>query len=324
MSRWQNAAEYAEELDHELEDLAAETRRAPAAKTDAELLQARWHATGLERARELLREVLHAGPPAAADDGAASGGWTFSRDEIHERRPEGERGRVDLSAAAWSLATCMSAISERAYCAGWLGDLEFKLWAEIERTPGVYTGFKLSDVERAALRALSDAAQGWIVFNSEHGETFVPLDDWRTRFDEWARRPQSAAGSADSGGWKFNRDELHDQREKGERLDDAQLRQRFGVDRIVYSGTCLCGHVASDHHGAVVDDQRLADALRISVVPVGGCEFFDCNEGEGLNEAGEIHCVRYVDRGDPDPARHTSWSEANEEARAQSRPGRPQ
>ena len=50
----------------QLEELAAATRRAPAAKTDAELLQARWHATGLERARDLLREVLNAGPPASA------------------------------------------------------------------------------------------------------------------------------------------------------------------------------------------------------------------------------------------------------------------
>jgi hypothetical protein len=64
MSRWQNAAEYAEELDHQLEELATTVRRASGATTDAELLQARWHATGLERARELLREVLHA-PPAA-------------------------------------------------------------------------------------------------------------------------------------------------------------------------------------------------------------------------------------------------------------------
>lgn len=62
MSRWQNAAEYAEELDHQLEDLAVQTRRAPGAKTDAEFAEAKWHATGLERARELLREVLNAGP----------------------------------------------------------------------------------------------------------------------------------------------------------------------------------------------------------------------------------------------------------------------
>lgn len=71
MSRWHNAAEYAEELDHQLEELAAEVRRAPAAKTDSDLLQARWYATGLERARELLREVLNAGP---LDAGVAASG----------------------------------------------------------------------------------------------------------------------------------------------------------------------------------------------------------------------------------------------------------
>jgi hypothetical protein len=62
MSRWRSAAEYAEELDRRLEELAEATRRAPAASTDAEFARARWHASGLERARELLREVLNVGP----------------------------------------------------------------------------------------------------------------------------------------------------------------------------------------------------------------------------------------------------------------------
>jgi hypothetical protein len=62
MSRWHNAGEYAQELDQQLEELAAAVRRAPGAKTDAELQQARWHASGLERARELLVELLNAGP----------------------------------------------------------------------------------------------------------------------------------------------------------------------------------------------------------------------------------------------------------------------
>jgi hypothetical protein len=95
----------------------------------------------------------------------------------------------------------------------------------------------------------------------------------------------------------------------------------FDVERVVYSGTCLCGHLAEDHHGAVIGDQRLVDALGLGVVPVGGCEFYDCNEGEGCDDAGEIHCVRYVDRDDPAPARQASWSEGNEKARARWHPG---
>lgn len=63
MSAWHNAADFAEELDHRLEELAAEIRREPHASTEAELAAARWHATGLERARELLREVLHTRRP---------------------------------------------------------------------------------------------------------------------------------------------------------------------------------------------------------------------------------------------------------------------
>ena len=59
MSHWQSAAEFAEEVDHQLDELVAMTRRDTAAKTDAEI-------TGLERARDLLREVLNTGPRRAA------------------------------------------------------------------------------------------------------------------------------------------------------------------------------------------------------------------------------------------------------------------
>lgn len=92
--------------------------------------------------------------------------------------------------------------------------------------------------------------------------------------------------------------------------------RQFDVDRVVYSGTCLCGHPAEDHHGAVIGDDRLAEALGLHVVPIGGCEFFDCNEGEGLDAAGELHCVAYLDREDPDPERRVLWAARLERARA--------
>lgn len=60
-ARWSSPADFAEELDHRLEDEADKARRAPLPLTEQELRDARAHATGLERARELLREVLHAG-----------------------------------------------------------------------------------------------------------------------------------------------------------------------------------------------------------------------------------------------------------------------
>jgi hypothetical protein len=43
-------------------------------------------------------------------------------------------------------------------------------------------------------------------------------------------------------------------------------------------------HLAEDHRGAVVSDQRLAAALGIGVAPVGGCDFLGCNEDEGLDD----------------------------------------
>ena len=30
----------------------------------------------------------------------------------------------------------------------------------------------------------------------------------------------------------------------------------------------------------------------------GGCEFYSCNEGEGLDDEGRPHCFNYVDAGD--------------------------
>ena len=76
--------------------------------------------------------------------------------------------------------------------------------------------------------------------------------------------------------------------------------------KVVYSGTCLCGHTDDDHHGSVVVDPEVAKVLG-SRLP-DECLAYGCNETGGLDEDGNLHCGGYVDREDPDERRRQSWS----------------
>ncbi len=83
------------------------------------------------------------------------------------------------------------------------------------------------------------------------------------------------------------------------------------------SGTCLCGHDWTDHHLVMVEDPDTAAFIGKSQAPH-ECEFYGCNEDAGLDEAGQPHCSSYVDRDDPNPARHAKWREKLEEIRRES------
>lgn len=75
--------------------------------------------------------------------------------------------------------------------------------------------------------------------------------------------------------------------------------------KIIYSGTCLCGHSYEDHHlGAVANPE--AYAVMGPHLPQ-ECEFFGFDENGGLDEHGQLHCERYVDAEDPDPDARASW-----------------
>ena len=63
------------------------------------------------------------------------------------------------------------------------------------------------------------------------------------------------------------------------------------------TGICRCGHSADDHHGSIVMNAEYFRQTGESRVP-GGCEFYGCNEGEGLDADGKFHCLNYVDAGD--------------------------
>lgn len=86
---------------------------------------------------------------------------------------------ADLTPDQKALANAMSEVSEEAYSAGWMAGLEYTLWAVLttdERRYGRAT-LKHETIER--LRKLSEQCGGWITFDDEREEVFVPLADWK-------------------------------------------------------------------------------------------------------------------------------------------------
>ena len=67
----------------------------------------------------------------------------------------------------------MSKISEEAYYAGWMEDIEYVLWYALLKGPANY-GHKFID-EQAILRLkqLSEEANSWIIFDDDTWETAV-------------------------------------------------------------------------------------------------------------------------------------------------------
>ena len=92
------------------------------------------------------------------------------------------------------LAGLMSGISEGYYCAGWLIDLEFSLWAVVVGDDPNYFGFGgLSEREIKNLRELSRRIDGWIVWNdgrednSDEWRRIVPMSEWQSMYAEYRK-----------------------------------------------------------------------------------------------------------------------------------------
>jgi hypothetical protein len=76
------------------------------------------------------------------------------------------------------LTDYMSDLSEQASNATWMLGLEYVLWSAIVDGPRKYGRLDITDDHTARLKELSDACGGWIIFDDEKGETFVPADEW--------------------------------------------------------------------------------------------------------------------------------------------------
>ncbi len=81
----------------------------------------------------------------------------------------------------------ISEISELAYCAGWMDDTEYRLWAFVSdlNDDGEWGNAILTPNVRSELRRLSEQVDGWI-FWAEAGEgrvgsgpKFIAMADWQ-------------------------------------------------------------------------------------------------------------------------------------------------
>lgn len=62
------------------------------------------------------------------------------------------------------------------------------------------------------------------------------------------------------------------------------------------SGTCVCGHLWTDHHlGCVVNPAMVMTTGGPENYILQECEFFGCNEDGGLDAEGNDHCFGYRD-----------------------------
>jgi hypothetical protein len=72
----------------------------------------------------------------------------------------------------------MSELSEEAFYAGWMEGLECALWDAVIQGPKKYGVLDITTNHISKLKLLSDTCGGWIIFDNEREETFIPMEDW--------------------------------------------------------------------------------------------------------------------------------------------------
>jgi hypothetical protein len=81
----------------------------------------------------------------------------------------------------------MSELSEQAFSAGWMKDLEYALWSALTSGPCQYGHLHLATVHIERLRSLSQACGGWIRFDDSAEEVYVPIAQWIAHCAEHTR-----------------------------------------------------------------------------------------------------------------------------------------
>jgi hypothetical protein len=89
----------------------------------------------------------------------------------------------DLSPTQRDLTEYMSDISELAYAAAWMLNLEHSLWRAVVDGPYGFGQLQLEESHILKLCDLAAACGGWIRFDEKNGEVFVPMAQWEVLYN---------------------------------------------------------------------------------------------------------------------------------------------
>ena len=91
----------------------------------------------------------------------------------------------ELSGKVKELAEFMSDLSEEAYSAGWMENLEYALWGAVVGGPTKYGRLYVDNSKIAILNKLSNETGGWIYFDDDTEETFISILDWEKKYSSF-------------------------------------------------------------------------------------------------------------------------------------------
>lgn len=90
-----------------------------------------------------------------------------------------------LTDAQQKLADFMSDISENAYTAGWMSNLEYVLWEAVLSGPRQYGRYFINQDDIDTLINVSNELNCWIYFDEDTWETAIPITEWREKYSRY-------------------------------------------------------------------------------------------------------------------------------------------
>jgi hypothetical protein len=90
----------------------------------------------------------------------------------------------DLTDIQKKLADFMSDISERAYHAGWMMNLEYVLWGALVNGERQYGRYFITQADIDNLTRLAKQSNCWIYFDNNTEETAISFEQWSRIFND--------------------------------------------------------------------------------------------------------------------------------------------